>query len=164
LYKHNPNIDWQKGQWELTRCPDTCASKAHEIQDVEAGANELHLELDVSRSSSLDNIEDEDPNNHILSWADTTDPGSHQQAMMIAAILNNRDQYRDSDCEDTKTWKAHIPEWLYEYGNIFPKNKSERMPIWKPYDHAINFVKGTILPKPARVYLLSLAEINSLDM
>jgi len=103
LYKHNPNIDWQKGQWEFTRCPDTCASKAHKIQDVEAGTNELHLELDVSRSSLLDDIGDEDPDNHILSWADMTDPGSHQQAMMIAAILNNQDQYGDSDCEDTKT-------------------------------------------------------------
>jgi len=26
----------------------------------------------------LDNIGDEDPDNHILSWADTTDLGSHQ--------------------------------------------------------------------------------------
>jgi len=77
LYKHNPNIDWQKGQWEFTRCPDTCASKACKIRDVEAGTNELHLELDVSGSPLLDDIGDEDPDNHILSWADTTDPGSH---------------------------------------------------------------------------------------
>ena len=164
LYKHNPNIDWWKGQWEFTRCLDTCASKARKIQDVEAGANELYLELDVSRSPSLDDIEDKDPGNHILSWADMTDPGSHQQTMMIAAILNNRDQYGDSDCEDTKTWKTHVPEWLHEYGNMFSKNKSERMPIQKPYDHAIDFVEGTILPKPAKVYLLSLAERNSLDI
>ena len=59
--------------------------------------------MDVSGFPSLDNIGDEDPNNHILSWADMTDPGSHQQAMMIATILNNRDQYGDSDCEDMKT-------------------------------------------------------------
>jgi len=30
--------------------------------------------------------------------------------IMIATILNNRDQYGDSDCEDTKIWKAHVPE------------------------------------------------------
>ena len=129
LYKHNPNINWQKGQWEFTRYLDTCTSKAYKIQDIEAKANELYLELDVSRSSSLDDIGDEDPNNHILSWADTTDPDSHQQAMMIVAILNNRDQYKDSDCKDTKAWKAHVPELLHEYGNVFSKNKSERMPI-----------------------------------
>ena len=77
LYKHNPNIDWQKGQWEFTRCLDIYASKAHEIWDIEVEANVLHLELDVSGSPSLDNIGDEDPGNHILSWADTTDPGSY---------------------------------------------------------------------------------------
>jgi len=163
LYKHNPNINWQKGQWEFTRCPDTCANKARKIRDVEAGANELHLEMDVSGFPSFDNIGDEDPNNHILSWADTTDLGSHQQAMMIATILNNRDQYGDSDCEDTKTWKAHVPEWLHEYGNVFSKHKSERMPLRKLYDHAIDFMEGVKLPKPAKVYSLSLVERNSLD-
>jgi len=112
----------------------------------------------------LDNIGDKDPDNHIFSWADTTDPGSYQQAMIIAAILNNQDQYGDLDCEDTKTWKAHVLEWLHEYGNVFSKNKSERMPIWKLYDYVIDFVEGAILPKPAKVYPLSLAERNSLDM
>jgi len=84
--------------------------------------------------------------------------------MMIAAILNNRDQYGDSDCKDTKTWKTHVPEWLHEYGNVFSKNKSERMPIQKPYDHVIDFVEDAMLPKQAKVYLLSLAERNSLDI
>jgi len=83
--------------------------------------------------------------------------------MMIATILNNRDQYEDSDCEDTKTWKAHVPEWLHEYGNVFSKHKSERMPLRKPYDYAIDFMEGTKLPKPAKVYPLSLAKRNSLD-
>ena len=119
--------------------------------------------MDISGFLLLDNIGDEDPNNHILSWADMTDPGSHQQAMMIATILNNRDQYGDSDCEDMKTWKAHVPEWLHEYGNVFSKHKSERMPLRKLYDHAIDFMEGAKLPKPAKVYPLSLAERNSLN-
>jgi len=119
--------------------------------------------MDVSGFPSLDNIGDEDPNNHILSWADMTDPGSHQQAMMIATILNNRDQYGDSDCEDMKTWKAHMPEWLHKYGNVFSKHKSERMPLQKPYDHAIDFMESTKLSKPAKVYWLSLVERNSFD-
>ena len=57
-----------------------------------------------------------------------------------------------------------MPEWLYEYRNVFSKNKSERIPIRKLYDHTIDFVKGTVLSKPTKVYLLSLAERNSLDM
>ena len=47
---------------------------------------------------------------------------------------------------------------------MFSKNKLERMPIWKLYDHAIDFVEGTTLPKPVKVYLLSLVKRNSLDM
>ena len=37
------------------------------------------------------------------------------------------------------------------------------MPLQKPYDHAIDFEEGAKLPKPAKVYPLSLAERNSLD-
>jgi len=37
------------------------------------------------------------------------------------------------------------------------------MPLRKPYDHAIDFMEGTKLPKPVKVYLLSLTERNSLD-
>ena len=163
LYKHNPNIDWQKGQWEFTRCPNTCASKVHKIRDIKAEANELYLKMDISGFPSLDDIGDEDPNNYILSWTDMTNPGSHQQVMIIVTILNNWDQYEDLDCEDTKIWKAHVPEWLHEYGNVFSKHKSERMPLQKLYDHAIDFIEGVKLPKIAKVYPLSLAERNSLD-
>ena len=38
------------------------------------------------------------------------------------------------------------------------------MLIWKPYDHAIDFVEGTTLSKPAKVYLLFLAKRNFLNM
>ena len=37
------------------------------------------------------------------------------------------------------------------------------MPIQKPYDYAIDFIKGAMLPKPAKIYPLSLVERNSLD-
>ena len=110
----------------------------------------------------MDNIGDEDPDNHILSWADTTDPGNYQQAIVIASLLNNQNQYGESDCKDTKAWKAYVPEWLHEYENVFSKTKSERMPLWKLYDHTIEFEKGAILPKPAKVYLLSVSERSSL--
>jgi len=46
---------------------------------------------------------------------------------------------------------------------VFSKHKSERMPLWKPYDHAIDFMEDAKLPKPAKVYSLSLVKRNSLD-
>ena len=56
-----------------------------------------------------------------------------------------------------------MPEWLHKYRNVFSKNKSERIPIWKLYDYVIDFVESTTFPKPAKVYLFSLAKRNSLD-
>jgi len=56
-----------------------------------------------------------------------------------------------------------MPEWLHEYENVFSKHKSERMLLQKPYNHAIDFMEGVKLPKPAKLYPLSLAERNSLD-
>ena len=38
------------------------------------------------------------------------------------------------------------------------------MPLWKLYNHAIDFMEGTKLPKPAKVYLLSLVKRSSLDI
>ena len=52
---------------------------------------------------------------------------------------------------------------MYQNESMFSKHKSERMPLWKLYDHAIDFMKGAKFPKPAKVYPLSLAERNSLD-
>jgi len=37
------------------------------------------------------------------------------------------------------------------------------MPLQKLYNHTINFMEGAKLPKPAKVYPLSLVERNSLD-
>jgi len=47
---------------------------------------------------------------------------------------------------------------------VFSKHKSERMPLQKPYNYAIDFMEGAKLPKLAKVYLLSLVERNSLDI
>ena len=91
LYKYNPNIDWQKNQWKFTRCLDICASKVYKIWDIKVGANKLYLEIDISGFLLLNNIRDKDSDNHILSWIDITDLGSHQQAIIIATILNNWD-------------------------------------------------------------------------
>ena len=60
LHQHNPSIDWRAGEWEFTRCPDTCVDKARKTRDYEAGAEQLKLEPDLPWESSLDELGDED--------------------------------------------------------------------------------------------------------
>lgn len=31
LYKNNPQIDWQAGEWKFFRCSETCTDRAHNM-------------------------------------------------------------------------------------------------------------------------------------
>ena len=77
------------------------------------------------------------------------------------------DQFFDKeifdDDLDTKNWKEHVPKPYWQYGNVFSKLRSERMPTRKPYDHAIEFEENSTLPKPGKNYSMSPLERNSLD-
>ena len=165
LYQHNPEIDWESGEWVFTRCPETCASRACKIRVDEAGADELHLEPDLLWESLLDNLGEEDTENPYINWIDMHNSEEKTQAAVIASMLDEQDvdEELDQEDEDTTKWKSLVPTWLYDYGDIFSKRESERMPERKAYDHPIDFVEGTSLPKPAKIYPLSLNERNSLD-
>lgn len=127
LHKHNPEIDWQSGEWMFTRCPEICANRTCKIQLVEAGADELQLEQDLPWESSLDILGEEDCENPYINWIDINNPHSNTQAAVVATMLdeNDMDEENDEEDEDTIKWKLHVPPWLHDYGTIFSKKKSE---------------------------------------
>ena len=43
--------------------------------------------------------------------------------------------------------KEEIPTEFQKFGKVFSEKESERMPTKKPYDHAINLVPGSKLPR-----------------
>ncbi|KAG5633057.1 hypothetical protein H0H81_011536, partial [Sphagnurus paluster] len=53
-----------------------------------------------------------------------------------------------------KTIAELVPPQFHKYLNVFEKKASERMPVWKPWDHAID-LKPDFVPKKAKVYPLS---------
>ena len=163
LHQHNPSIDWRAGEWEFTRCPDTCVDKARKTRDYEAGAEQLELEPDLPWESSLDELGDEDMVNPYINWVDIDQPDDRKQAQVIATMFDKNVEELDEEDEDTKDWQSHVPEWLHSYGDVFSKRKSERMPERKAYDHGIDFVENASLSKPAKIYPLSPSERNSLD-
>ena len=103
--------------------------------------------------------------NPYINWIDMSNPMEQTQAAIIASMLDEQDvdEELDEEDEDTIKWESLVPSWLYDYGDIFSKRKSERMPERKAYDHPIDFVEGSSLPKLAKIYPLSLNERNSLD-
>ena len=75
----------------------------------------------------------------------------------------NQDRTPQKGEQDKDYWSAYVPKHFHEYGNVFSKKQSERMPTRKPYDHPIELVPEASLPRPAKLYPMNLQERNSLD-
>ena len=162
LKRHNPEIDWASGEWRFTRCPDNCALRARKTKTTQEEADELEFEEAISWDDLLDEIGQVDQENPYINWLSTDD----QDELEIAEVIADHTAKWDEGFEDTPEttdWKQHVPKYLWEYGDVFSKQKSERMPARKAYDHAIDLEENAPLPKPAKLYPLSPKEKNSLD-
>lgn len=166
LYEHNPVIDWVKGDWEFTRCPENCKTErarktnSFEIDSEQLEEEEASQEDLIKWVSYLETIGEPDEENPYINWIDTNDPNNNVTLEALSTLFDDKDM---EEVEDTKDWKTKVPTWVHEFDRVFSKIKSERMPSRKEYDHAIEFLPGAELPKPAKLYPLSPAERISLD-
>src|ERR1700712_2151486 len=163
LKRHNPDIDWVKGEWRFTRCPESCAPGARKIKPTQEETNELELEDGYSWDNFLDEIGEDNPDNPYVNWLDIDSQDGQEMAEVIAEYSEkDREELEDDETPDDG-WKKSVPKHLWEFGDVFSKKKSERMPARKEWDHGIDFEEGASLPKPAKLYPLSPKEKNSLD-
>ena len=95
LYKHNPEINWEKGEWEFTRCPESCtAPQSRKITLLDAEFDDLQqadeLEPVHPWDSSLDDLEDEDLMNPLINWVELSEdlPEDQVQVHCIASMLD----------------------------------------------------------------------------
>ena len=56
--------------------------------------------------------------------------------------------------EDEETLKKLVPKRFWRWGKVFRKKKSERMPVRKTWNYAIE-LKEVFTPKKEKVYSLS---------
>jgi len=101
LVAHNPEIDWEKGEVKMTRCPPICRKKKQEERKKE-----------------------------------------------VKKIEKNKNE---------ETLRKLVPKRFWKWKKVFGKRESERMPVRKAWDHAIELKKGFI-PKKGKVYSLSREE------
>ena len=59
--------------------------------------------------------------------------------------------------EDEETLKKLVPKKFWKWKKVFGKRESERMPVRKAWDHAIELKEG-FTPKKGKVYSLSREE------
>jgi len=65
-----------------------------------------------------------------------------------------RDKFDEEEVLDREKVEKMIPRWFHKWLKTFGKIESERMPVRKPWDHAVN-LKEDFVPKKGQAYLLS---------
>ena len=164
LREHNPEIDWQSQTVSFTRCPSACAPSHLDIQDEDLDQIQIPRLEDLAQDQygtlNRDKWDDHTQFLHFMEYSDDPD------ARMARNARRERNPHMDKAPEVGKAddaWKETVPPHYHEFGTVFSKEASHRMPTRKPYDHAIELLPGASLPKPAKLYALNHAERNALD-
>jgi len=124
LQAHNPEINWEMGEVKITRCPPLCGKNTK----LERGQK-------VKKGKRVVTLEKE----KIVKWA----------------VEDKKNWGREEEVEaDHKKIKEMVPQRFLKWRKVFGKVESERMPIRKIWDHAID-LKEMFKPQKGRIYPLS---------
>ena len=126
LAAHNPEINWETGEVEMTRCPPLCGKKVEIARKVGEGRKRI-------QKNKLRRVDKRDEDN--WKWS-------------------MKDKFDEEDVSDRRKVEEMIPRQFHRWLKTFGKIVSERMPVRKPWDHAIN-LEEDFVPKKGRAYLLS---------
>lgn len=150
LRAHNPEIDWKNGTWSFTRCSTACGfNYIKNINPAEEEAEDLSIirEDEIPLGNVLCQRSTEDLTNQFINWIDYE---SEDSQTMVETIWKIAKEKKAMAGQQTENWQELIPTQYHDYGTVFSKKSSERIPMRKPYDHAIELKEGTELPSTLR--------------
>jgi len=127
LAAHNPEIDWERGEVKMTRCPPLC--KRNEAVKKNKERKEIMKRRETRK------MEEE----KAINWAED----------------EKEDWGREEEMEmDHHKIEGMVPKKFHRWLKVFGKVESERMPVRKVWDHAIDLKEDFKVSK-AKVYPLS---------
>ena len=75
---------------------------------------------------------------------------------MVERIIEEKEE-EEEDLIELRATDEIVPRWFHKYLKVFEKKDSERMPMRKAWDHAIDLREGFV-PKKGKIYPLSRVE------
>jgi len=97
---------------------------------------------------------------HVRSYLEKDDALEEEDRVWIRAKISiSQGLAHNTEMKKTKT---ELPKEYKEYKTVFEKRASERFPVKKLWDHAIN-LKPDFIPKDCKVYPMSPREQKKLD-
>ena len=125
---HNPKIDWKMGEVKMTRCPDECGKQ----MKLGWKKQKKQEEKKERRKPTIEEIR------------------------MIERIMEEKEE-DEEDLIELRATDEMVPKWFHKYLKVFEKKDSERMPMRKAWDYAIDLREGFV-PKKDKIYPLSRVE------
>ena len=174
LFSHNPEIDWQSGKIELSRCPPKCRV------EVNRSKGEQHHNDGKKRAAGrvlpLPVLQEEvdEPQ------AETSEIGSMlaEGDRLFVCTLKSPSYYINATqtisqklAEQSskakpdwlkRTFEEIVPPQYHQYKAVFSKESFDELPDRKPWDHAIELKPGSE-PHRCKIYPLSPNEQAELD-
>jgi len=80
-----------------------------------------------------------------------------EEKMEMARVIEKKEEEEEEDLIEIRMVEEMVPRQFHKYLKVFEKKESERMPIRKTWDHAIDLREGFV-PKKEKIYLLSRIE------
>ena len=79
-----------------------------------------------------------------------------EEEKTIVRIMEEKEE-EEEDLIELRATDEMVPRRFHKYLEVFEKKDSERMPMRKAWDHAIDF-RERFVPKKGKIYLLSRVE------
>jgi len=131
LAHHNPEIDWKIGEVKIMRCPDECGKKWRVGKQTKPGWKK-QKEKKEKKERRRPMIE---------------------EVKIIERIMEEKENDEEEDLIELRATEEIVLQRFYKYLKVFEKKDSERMPMRKVWDHAIDLREDFVLKK-GKIYLL----------
>jgi len=127
---YNPEIYWKTVEVKMMRCPDECGKKWRVEKQTKPGWKKQEEKEEKKKMRKL-TVEEE---------------------KTIARIIAEKED-KEKDLIEIRATEEMVPQRFHRYLKVFEKKDSERMPIRKAWDYAIDLREGFVLKK-GKIYPL----------
>ena len=177
LRKHNPEIDWNKGDVKLSRCPPRCCSKCREELHQERTIWKAEMKrIDICSIGPVPEVNHNSEDDSRLDAVDSeNEPISVEEGdqILVTGLLpppsmeicasSTISQRLVEAFQTNMEAITPVPEYLKEFTSVFSKQTFNVLPEPKEWDHAMELIPRSKL-SGCKIYPLSPTEQKELDI
>ena len=143
LQKHNPEIDWKTGDIKFTKYPQECNIATKKCKQKKASAFKYKASVE-----EIDEVIEEEEEEEESVCEDDEDTENNIYLRVLEYIREVETKI------EKKTDEEMVPPQFHAHLDVFKKAPSERMPMCKSWDHAID-LNPNFVPQKYKLYPMS---------